>query len=180
SNLLYYNCVKVLSISALVSLYFSGNYYVVKEAGTALLNLDVAKNGDLPIKWLFWLFTIVIPFVYIARGIQKKDIILIRIGLLLVAMIVFTIRYYYTIAPIELIMVLAGLILLAFSYGLTHYLKVPKYGFTNIEVDPVNPVEKMHLESIILAQTFSSQPTTSESKGFGGGSFGGGGASGDF
>ncbi|MCW3089688.1 MAG: hypothetical protein JWP81_757 [Ferruginibacter sp.] len=178
-NMLYQNCLQTLSVSALATVYLSANYYVVREAGNALFNFEIADEQPLPFGWIFWILTLIIPLVYIARGIQKKDRLLIRLGLLLVAVIVFTVRYYYAFAAVEMIMAVGGIILIAVSYALSRYLRTPKHGFTNFDINPLAENGKMQLESIILAQSLSIQATP-ESKGFGGGSFGGGGASGDF
>ncbi|MEO6547779.1 MAG: hypothetical protein ABIN94_07255, partial [Ferruginibacter sp.] len=173
-NLLYQNCLQILSIVSLLSIYFSGNYLAVREMGNAFIEFGKNTNQLLPFGWLFWILTCVIPLVYIARGIQKKDIMMIRVGLLLVAAIIFTVRYYYPLGSIEMIMAIAGASLVAISYGLSKYLIIPKYGFTYKKTDNINN-DKAQLEAIIVAQTFSAAAVPSEGSGFGGGSFGGGG-----
>ncbi|MEP7144670.1 MAG: hypothetical protein ABI707_17440 [Ferruginibacter sp.] len=179
-NQLYSGCLQIISISALISFYFSGNYYIVRELSNAMFNLNLAENAPITLGWFFWLFTVVIPCFYLTRGIQKKDIVLIRIGLLLIAAIIFTVRYYYSIASIEVVMTAGGITLVVISYGLTRYLKVPKFGFTSVEIDSSGAKEKLVIESILLAQTFTGESAPSAANKFGGGSFGGGGASGDF
>ena len=105
---------------------------------------------------------------------------MLRVGLLLVAMGIFTIRYYYNIGPIETIMTGGGILLVMVSFGLIRGLKTSKYGFTSLETTSENVDEKLAVESILLAQTFTNQPAPSETTRFGGGSFGGGGGSGEF
>ena len=178
TNLLYYNCLQLLTIAALVSFYLAGNYYVVRELSIAMFNLSLAANAPIPMGWLFWIFTTVIPVIYILLGVQQKDILLIRVGLVLMAAIVFTFRYYYSIAPVEVVMAIGGAFLILVSYGLTKYLKTAKFGFTNDEVIG-GAQENLQVEALLQAQTFTA-PTVAEGTRFGGGSFGGGGSSGEF
>lgn len=180
TNQLYAGCLLVISISALISFYISGNYYVVRELSNAMFNLNLAENESIPFAWLFWLFTVAIPCLYIIRGIQKKEIIFIRVGLILMACIVFTVRYYYSIAPPEVIMAAGGIVLMLVSYGLSRYLKTPRYGFTNLEIASTDTPGKLQIESILVTQTFTGQPAPADGTKFGGGGFGGGGASGEF
>jgi len=77
-------------------------------------------------------------------------------------------------------MTIAGSILLILSYGLINYLKQPKFGFTYAELNKENKMEKLQIESLIIAETFGQQTKPTETTKFGGGSFGGGGAGGEF
>ncbi|MEO5890078.1 MAG: hypothetical protein ABIQ31_07485 [Ferruginibacter sp.] len=179
-NQLYHDCLQVISVAALLGFYISGNYYVVRELSNSMFNLNLAANESIPLGWFFWLFTVIMPCIYIGRGIQKKDITLIRVGLLLIAAMVFTIRYYYSVAPLEVIMTAGGIVLVLVAYGLSRYLKAPQYGFTNEEIRSIEAKEKLHIESILVAQAFGGQQDPAPGTSFGGGSFGGGGASGEF
>ncbi len=179
-NPLYTKCLQVILIGALICGYLSVNYFVVRELSIALFNLNPLANDALLFGWLFWIFTVAIPFMYVARGIQKKDPVLIRVGLLLVAAIIFTVRHYYFFAPIEVMMALGGIILILISYLITKYLKTPRYGFTNIEVDTADKTGELQVEALLQVQTLAGHSTVTEGTQFGGGSFGGGGASGEF
>lgn len=173
----YRNCCIVLEIVMLVCFYAASNYFVVRQLGQQMFG--IADNYKMPYGWLFWIFTACIPFVYILGSIIKKDRILMRVGLLLIAAIVFTVRYYYQVMPLEAAMVLAGIILIITSYGLTKYLSKPRHGFTSEEVKDNRTAGGMNLEAIIIAETFSGAKAADNNLP-GGGSFGGGGASGDF
>ena len=177
---LYNNCLQIISIGALLSFYVACNYFVVRELSNALFDLNLAKNESIPFGWLFWIFTFVIPFFYIALGILKKDFVLIRVGLLLVAAIVITVRNYFPIASIEVIMTESGIILLVISYSLTLYLKNPRFGFTKLELAFDDTKGAIQIESLLVAETFASPSVATNGTKFGGGSFGGGGASSDF
>jgi len=171
----------VMCIAALVCFSVAGNYYVVREASIAMFELDLQENESITLGWLFWILTIIIPLIYIARGIQKKDPVLLRVGLLLVAGVVFTIRYYYHVLPAETAMVIGGIFFIALSYFVTRYLHEAKYGFTHKESKDAFFMDKLQVESLVIAQTFSSPQTPADTgPQFGGGSGGGGGATGEF
>ena len=174
----YEYCFTIISIVSLLSFYAAGNYYVVREVNNAMFHFT--NDGSLPFGWMFWILTVLIPILYIARGTQKKDAIFLRVGLLLIAAMIFTIRYYYSVVPHEVAMTIAGSILLILSYGLISYLKQPKFGFTYAELNKENKFEKLQIESLIIAETFGQQTKPTETTKFGGGSFGGGGAGGEF
>lgn len=177
----YSACLLTVEVLALVAVYIAGNYFVVREVSNTMFALDLKPGESIPYGWMFWIFTIAIPPLYIFRGIQKKDPVLLRTGLLLIAAIVFTIRHYHSILPIQTAMVIAGAILILVAYTLTRYLNVPKKGFTNKESDDPELLAGLHLESIIVAQTFHQAPTgPDESFDFDGGSGGGAGAGGGY
>jgi hypothetical protein len=174
----YEHCFTVVIISSLLSFYAAGNYYVVREVNNSMFHLT--SDGSLPYGWLFWILTVLIPILYIIRGIQKKDVILLRIGVLLIAAMIFTIRYYYEILPIEVVMTIAGSVLLILSYVLINYLKQPRFGFTYTEYPDERKDEKTLIESLIIVETSGQQTKTDDTPKFGGGSFGGGGAGGEY
>jgi len=177
----YSNGLLLASICALVCFYAAGNYYVVREASIAMFNLDLKEGQDIPFGWLFWIFTIAIPILYITRGVQKKDAVLLRVGLLLVAAVIFTVRYYYHLLPAETAMVAGGILFIGIAYTLIKYLHEPKYGFTHKEQNDAFFMDKLQVESLVIAQTFSSPPLPADTgTQFGGGSGSGGGASGEF
>lgn len=169
----YFTCLEMLAILSLVTLYLGGNYYVVREVGMEIFGMQMRMG------WLFWLFTLVLPVVYIYLGIRHRNAILLRVGFLAVAAMIFTIRFYYHVLPLELAMALGGTVLIALAWYVTHYLKEPKHGFTR-EEDDEPEIEALQVESLVIAETFHETPQPSKGFKFGGGSGGGGGASGDF
>jgi hypothetical protein len=178
----YYNGFLLVSVTALVCFYIAGNYFVVREASIAMFDMELKDGESIMLGWLFWIFTVTIPIIYMIRGIQKKDGVLLRVGLLLIAAIVFTVRYYYHIIPAETAMVIGGILFIGIAYALIKYLHEPKYGFTYKEQDESFFMDKLQVESLVIAQTFSGPqlPTTDTGTQFGGGTGGGGGASGEF
>ena len=128
---------------------------------------------------IFWFFTVSIPVLYVDFGIVRKDKMLIRTGLLLIAAAIFTVRYYYAIFPLEITMFIAGMLMITISYALIRYLRTPKYGFVfRIKNADTIPVEQV--ESLITADRFGTTAPVDTGFEFGGGSGGGAGASGKF
>ncbi len=175
----YSGCLKMIRISSLVGFYVSGNYYAVRELSNSMFQLGLKQADSIPFGWLFWVFTIITPLIYIARGLQKKDAILLRVGLLLIVAMVFTIRYYHSILPLETLMTVGGILMLVSGYSLMKFLHEPKFGFTYRDITQKHLLNKLNIESIIIAETFAPGTETSGTK-FEGGNFGGGGASGEF
>lgn len=176
----YAKCWLMAEVISLVSIYTCGNYFVVRELSNSMFNLNLQEGQSIPFGWLFWVFTIVVPLVYFITGISKKNMVLIRTGLILIAAIVFTIRYYYLLLPAEIAMALGGALLIIIAYTLIRYLKKPKHGFSDILINKKSFASKQ-LESLIIVQTFGQAKTnTGNATEFGGGTGGGGGAGGEF
>jgi hypothetical protein len=174
----YRSCLLLLRMATLLSFYLAGNYYIVRE-----LNAYISgSTGPVTLGWLWWLLTAIVPVIYLIRGIQKKDVIFLWAGLALIAAAIFTVRYYYHVLPAELAMIIGGCVLIGSAYGLIRYLRSPKYGLTSIASNDPHLLEKLHIEALVLAETFQSVAAQPADTGvhFGGGSGGGGGATGEF
>ncbi|HEY9257125.1 hypothetical protein [Chitinophaga sp.] len=177
----YDHCLTVVSVLALLTLYLVGNYFVVREISNEMFDLQLKDGESIPGAFFFWIYTVVIPLVYLYLGIRKKDAILLRTGMILLAAIVFTIRYYHSVMPLETAMVTGGLVLTFGAWALIRYLQVPRQGFTYVETDEPSLADKLKLESLIIAQTYvPGAPAPAQNMDFGGGTGGGGGASGDY
>ena len=174
----YRPCLVVLKVICLIGFYGAGNYFIVREAGVAFLGLPRAET--LPIGWLFWTWTIVTPLAYIYWGIRKKDPIFLWMGLALVAAMVLTIRNYYHVLPAEVAMVIGGVVLVGASYALMRYLRTPRYGFCNVATTGSQVTEIIHIETLVIAETFAPAPHAGNDFRFGGGTGSGGGAGGEF
>ena len=170
------NCLLAIRVCALLTLYLGGNYFVIRQVNEAFYD-----DASLPAAGMFWISTVIIPLVYIYLGLRKKDRVLLRSGLILIAAIVFTVRYYHSVAPLEIAMTVGGLIMILFAYSIMRYLKAPKHGFTAEPEEDENPLEALQIESLVIAQTFHQAPGPGKDQfDFGGGSGSGGGASGEF
>jgi len=159
-------------------LYAAGNYYVVQTLSDELHG----QTKAISLGAFFWTWTIVLPFVYIWFGIKKKNVILLRIGLSLVAAAAVTFRTYYHIFPLDVTLTMVAAIILGVVYLVTKYLKTPKHGFTLAEPTETHLMDNLKIESLAVAQTFSHAPSAPADKGtkFDGGDFGGGGSSDSF
>lgn len=176
--LFYGFCCNMVQLLTPLTFYASVNYFAVRELSIQMFDLHLAKQNTIPFGWLFWILTITIPPAYVILGIVKKDLLFIRTGLALVAVTVFTVRHYYAVLPAETAMLVAGAILLAAGYGLLKYLKTPKHGFTT--ADTGSRKELSDAEAVITAEVFGKRTPAGSHVQFGGGSFGGGGAAGNY
>jgi hypothetical protein len=175
----YRPCLTFIEILALIILYAAGNYFVVREVSNSMFDLQLKEGESIPGAWIFWVITVLLPLVYIFKGLQKKEVIILRTGLIMVAAIVFTIRFYHHIAPLEIAMSLGGIIMIVLAYVITKYLTPSKYGFTHAEPNDPQLNGLLSLESLVVTQTFNQATPVEPEKGFdfGGGSAGGAGSS---
>lgn len=177
----YRYCFKMAAFLSLVTIYVSVNYFAVRELTIHQFGLQLPEGASIPGGWFFWITTIAIPPLYIIRALQKKDTLMLRTGMLLLVATVFTIRYYYSVAPVEVVMTAGGIILIVAAYFIIKYLRTPKFGVTDQEPEYEGHQDALQLEAIAIAETF--QKNTPPADGgfrFGGGSSGGGGASGEY
>lgn len=174
----YRYCLLMIEFLSLVTAYASVNYFVVTELSISMFGLPA--NATIPGSLLFWIATYLFPAVYIARGLYKKDGLLLRTGILLVAATVFTFRYYYSLAPIEQVMTVGGLLMIGVAYFGIKYLTVPRNGVVDMIPEETPTVDEKHLESLVVAETFKPETILDQGFKFGGGSAGGGGATGQF
>lgn len=177
---IYKDCLRMIQLASLLITYAAGNYFIVRELGSMMNDLTLSSDQGIPFGWFFWLWTFGIPLVYIGMGLKNKEVILLRSGLILVAIAAFTFRNYYHVLPIEMVLVIVGILLLGISYGIMRYLKTPKHGFTAEELEGDQLLDQLNVESLIVSGTFGDGATVPEGTRMGGGNFGGGGASGNF
>lgn len=175
----YQNCLQVSKLISLLLFYAAGNYFVVREIGAEMNTASHLTITEIPMAWFFWMWTFLIPVFYISWGIRKRDVLILRTGMVLVAIAGFTLKNYYHIMSGEALLTIIGAVLVFAAYMVIRYLKTPKHGLTSEEVSDGNVMDKIQVESLIVAETLS--PVQGPDPGrFGGGSFGGGGSSGDF
>ena len=98
------------------------------------------------------------------------------IGLLAIAFSIFTYRHYFSILPLEWALTLGGLLLVVLGILLIKYLKSPKFGVSSAE----QTTHKFaNLEAILVSEIIKTPGPPTGTK-FGGGDFGGGGATGQY
>lgn len=178
----YYSSLTLIEFLSLLCLYAAGNYFVVREAGSMMYEINLPENAGIPMGWLFWILTMLLPVAYIFAGLYKKDIILLRAGLILIAFTVFTVRYYYSVFPMEVPMTIGGALMILISYLFIRYLKEPKHGFTYKEASRKHALDKLNAEALIITGTMGTGPAgpSGSTTQFGGGSGGGAGATGAY
>ncbi|WP_454803776.1 hypothetical protein [Mucilaginibacter phyllosphaerae] len=180
NHVYYNNCISIVKILSLVTLYAAGNYYVVNSLNNLLNHLD-DTHTYVPLGFIFWIWTVLLPLVYVWFGLKRKDTILLRTGLILAGLSVATFRNYYHLLPIEVMLTLAGMILLSASYTIIKYLKIPRHGVTYAEPEEANTLDSLNIEGLVIGQATSHLPTaTPHTERFGGGTGGGGGSSDSF
>lgn len=176
---LWNNNLLVVESVSLVIIYIAGNYLVVRELSVNMMELSLATGEDIPFAFVFYALTIVIPVAYLYFGISKKDFVLIRTSLFVLAFSIFTFKYYYGFDHPEITLTIAGIALLSASLILLNYLKVMKYGYARENLLS-EKWSSMNAEAFVISQTMGGNQMKSESFNGEGGSFGGGGASGSF
>jgi hypothetical protein len=178
----YSSCLLAIEVISLIGVYASVNYFAVRELSVVMFDLVLAPGASITGGWFFWGTTLLIPPIYIFLSLRNRDVVMLRIGLLLFAATIFTIRYYYALAPLEVMMTIGGAVLMALMYIVTRYLKTPRHGITSEESDDPGIAGLPQLEGVVIAETFHRTPASasSDSVRFGGGSGGGGGATGQY
>ena len=164
----------VLRTLSLAVFYLAGNYLVVREGNAALLG-GGRPSGEVPLAFLFWLFTAGIPLLYIALGLRRHDRLLLNVGLLAVAFSLFTLRTYHALLPPAVASAIGGAVLLALALAALRYLR---HGLTTAADEDAEPHFK--LETFITAQTAHAPAAPEAGFQFGGGHSGGGGAEGQY
>lgn len=172
----YHDCQKLIKAFMLITLYLSGNYYVVREGNAMLSGLASFNTPQIPLAFLFYLLTAGIPLFYCFWGLKQKDRIFLTVGLAAAAFSCFTYRYYADGVPIEIFLCITGAALFLIGYLAIHYLKTPRFGLTD-EVSEKNHLG--NLEATLIAHQFGQAPEEDQFN-FDGGNFGGGGAGNDY
>ncbi|SEI99234.1 hypothetical protein SAMN04487995_2918 [Dyadobacter koreensis] len=172
----YRECQILIKIFVMVTFYFGGNYYVVREGNALLSEITTPNAPQIPFAILFYVFTTVIPILYCFLGLKNRDRVFLIVGLFTAAFSCFTYRYYFDFLAIEIILSIGGFLLILISVLSINYLKIPRFGVT----DEIMEGRKLaNLEAILIANQFGQTPEENNFK-FGGGNFGGGGAGNDY
>jgi uncharacterized membrane protein (DUF485 family) len=179
----YYNGLLLANSFCLVLFYLSCNYLVVRELSAELLGTEVTPGTDIPFAFFFYGFTFIVPIVYLVQALKTKDRIMLWISFLAIGFSIYTIRFYYTVLPIEVALTLGGLILFAIAYFSIKKLKGKESGLT-FKHDRINHSDAiLNAEALVVASTFGMKPEVKPQASpmeFGGGGFSGGGSDGSF
>ncbi|RAW00104.1 hypothetical protein [Pseudochryseolinea flava] len=169
----------IIESTSLLIVYCGGNYFVVRELSIEMMELALEEGQDIPFAWIFYALTVIIPMIYLYFGIVQKNIVLIRVSLIVIAFAVFTFKYYFSLGHPEITLTIAGVILVSISLALLNYLKIVRHGFTRENHLP----EKwagMNIEAVVISQTLGGNQINVQDAPVKGGDFGGGGSSDSF
>jgi len=168
---------QALQVFSLLLGYASVNYFVVREMSAELIGVTVTPGSDIPFAILFYILTFLIPVGFIFFGLKNKSRELLLVGLLCFALSIFTIRYYYSLMPIELALILCGLMLFGIAYFGIAKLKHKESGITFIADRNNDKNSLLYAQAIIVNSQLQMQHSQPEDPmSFGGGGFSGGGA----
>lgn len=183
TEIYHYKGILLANSFCLILFYLSCNYLVVRELSVMLLGNEVLPGKDIPFAIFFYAFTIIVPLVYLARALKTKDRIMLWISFLAIGFSIYTIRFYYSVLPIEVALTLGGLVLFTIAYFSIKNLKNKESGLT-FKPDRINNSNALlNAEALIVASTFGLKPEVkpeSSPMDFGGGGFSGGGSEGNF
>lgn len=181
----YDNGLKLAKGFCLILFYLAGNYYVVRELNFSLSE-DYFYNGvspEIPFALFFWVFTFIIPVVYLVFSLKTKDRMMLWIGFLALCFSFFTFRMYHHVLPPEAALTIGGFVLFAFTYFAIKKTKHKETGITFKADRFTNPNAFANLQTLVAASQFGIKPETKAEESpmeFGGGGFSGGGSNGEF
>ncbi|MBO9703819.1 MAG: hypothetical protein J7604_26670 [Sporocytophaga sp.] len=177
-RLLWKDNFNILELLSLLTLYLSVNYFVVRELN-AILNNEYSST-QIPLAWIFYITTTVIPLLYIYFGIIKKDRLQLQLGMMLITLAVFTFKYYFSLGHHEITITLAGIIMIGVAWLVNKLLKTPKVGLT-LDKDVLEKEFNLtDAEALVIAETMGKDSAQQDDFTFGEGNFGGGGSGGKF
>jgi hypothetical protein len=161
--------------------YASINYFVVRTLSEDLLHADYTKS-DVPFGWIFNILMFLIPIFYVYYALQTKNRTMLYIGGLTFTLSIATFRYYHSIMPAELALILAGSLMFGAVYFIIQKIKTKATGITFIPDRTSNPAMLSTMEALIInSQDMNHAEATQQSDmPFGGGGFSGGGAGGEY
>jgi hypothetical protein len=176
------DCITMMEIASLTSLYLAGNYFVIRQLTEDYIG-EIVPGSDIGLAPLFYAYTILLPLVYLFLGLKRKSYIFMRLGLVLFVAGILAIKYYHSFMPVETALSMAGIAMILIAYFCIKYLKTPKHGITMEALQHSDKHKVMaNIASIAVSEVMASQPQAPAKPDveLGGGNFGGGGAGADF
>lgn len=186
---------KALRCVAILTCYAGGNNLAVRELSQSLFDLSLATNEDIPLALVFYGYSFGFPIFCIAWGLRQHDRLFLHMGLVLAGFAVFTYKYYHHGIPLEIGMVIGGVILLGVAIAALKWFRHPRFGISSQSQESFQPEGAQNLEGLAALANISGHGTTHQNPGGDepiaegfpdkglqgeGGKFGGGGASSGF
>ena len=181
------NCLVSVECTAMIVFYLACNYFIIRESSIEFFNMELSNGEDIPLAFVFYTLTAIVPLAYVFMGLKNKDKISLWIGLFFLAIAVLTFKYYFSLGHPEISLSVAGIVMIMLAYLSIRYLKTEKHGITFKEDIDEDNFLKTNAEALLIAQSFSQQVHSSSqpennlgSSNFGGGDFGGAGSGGNY
>jgi hypothetical protein len=128
--------------------------------------------------------TVLLPPAFLAWGVRSRRTLILDLGLAFAAASLVTLRYYVHLAPLWVLLTLAGAALIAGTLWLNRWLRNAPRGERNgFTADPLFSGRAEGLQAAAVVAGFTASPAPAAERGDftpGGGRFGGGGSSADF
>jgi hypothetical protein len=169
----YTDCQEIISTFALLILYLGGNYAVVREGNAILYDLPESKQVDLAA--LFYAFTALVPVLFIAYGIMKRERKAVIIGIVAATISVITFLHYFSTWAGEWESTVIGAVTVITVVLVIRYLKNSRSGITS---EPDNSQNPRNLEALLISQIVPE--STGQADSISGGDFGGSGAGSEY
>ncbi|MFB9109910.1 hypothetical protein [Flavobacterium gyeonganense] len=182
-NSYYYNGILLIKSISLILFYLSGNYLIVRELSASLARGYYEISPEIPFAFFFWVFTFIVPVIYVVYSLKSKDRIMLWISFLAIAFSFYSFRFYHSVLPIEVALTLGGIMMFAVAFYFIRKLKTKESGLTFKPDRISNSNAFLHAEALIIASSFGMKPEAKPSESpmeFGGGDFSGGGSEGTF
>jgi hypothetical protein len=178
----YHKGILLIKSFSLILFYLSGNYLVVRELSYALSGIYSDIHPEIPFAFFFWLFSFIVPVVYLFFALRNKDRILLWIGFLSFCFSIYTFKYYYDSVSTATVLTFMGLLLFALTYWLIKKIKDNNKGVTFQPDRLDHGYNFLNAEALIVAAVFGmkTEIQPADPMEFGGGGFSGGGSEGSF
>ncbi len=167
----------------LILFYAAGNYFVVRTLSFELREDYAIEDSEIAFSWFFWVFTFLVPIIYLVFGIKNRDKIMLWIGFFALGFSLYSFRVYHHVLPPEVALMLGGLLLFLVAYFAIKKLKNKEDGIT-FKADRFESSNSLlQLEVIASAAQFGVKPEIAAPESpmeFGGGGFSGGGSGAEF
>ncbi|NMH28456.1 hypothetical protein [Flavobacterium silvaticum] len=172
----YQDALWAVEVFAWALLYLSVNYLVVREAASDLMGFSPTYGQDLPLAFVFYALTFVIPIAYIFFALKWHNRTLLWLGFAALGFSIFSIRFYYHVLPPEFALMAGGIVLFVISYFAWRKLRHKETGIT-YEKDRFTQSESFKMAEALIANSQTRIASHSKSEmPFGGGGFSGGGS----
>lgn len=178
----WHSCMEVVEFLSLIVFYMACNYYVIRESSVAFFSMDLQLGEDIPLAFVFYILTALVPLGYIYVGLKQKDKTLLWSGLILLAASALTFKYYFSLGHPEIALTASGIVLIVVAYFSIKYFKTPKHGITFEEQIDEDSFLKTNAEALIIVESLTQKTTPLSQDGveFGGGQSGGAGSGGSY